>query len=80
MLLSFYQRQHGTLVTILRYANVYGPRQNPQGEAGVISIFLEKIRIQERPTIYGNGEQTRDFIHVFDVVAANMHVLKNDIL
>ncbi len=78
--LDFYSRQYGFETTILRYANVYWPRQNPLGEAGVISIFLDRIHKNETPTIYGDGTQTRDFVHVDDVVSANLHVLKNTLL
>lgn len=60
---------------ILRYANVYGPRQNPEGEAGVIAIFIDKIIKNEEPIIFGDGEQTRDYIHIKDVVAANILAL-----
>lgn len=68
--------------TILRYANVYGPRQNPEGEAGVIAIFIDKMLKGEQPVIFGDGEQTRDYICVGDVVAANilaLHTGKNQI-
>jgi UDP-glucose 4-epimerase len=62
---------------VLRYANVYGPRQDPHGEAGVVAIFIERILAGRTPTILGNGEQVRDFVHVDDVVRANLaaHVL-----
>lgn len=60
---------------ILRYANVYGPRQDPFGEAGVIAIFIGKILKGERPIIYGDGTQTRDYIFVEDVVKANLLAL-----
>ncbi|UCD23341.1 MAG: GDP-mannose 4,6-dehydratase [Gemmatimonadota bacterium] len=56
----------------LRYANVYGPRQNPHGEAGVVAIFCSKIKAGEQITIYGDGEQTRDYVNVLDVARANM--------
>ncbi|HLI32791.1 MAG TPA: NAD-dependent epimerase/dehydratase family protein [Solirubrobacteraceae bacterium] len=56
--------------TVLRLANVYGPRQNPHGEAGVVAIFSQALRNGEAPRIYGDGEQTRDYIHVRDVAAA----------
>lgn len=79
MLLAFYEKQYDIVSTVLRYANVYGPRQNAQGEAGVVSIFLDKIHRNEAPTIYGDGNQTRDFIHVADVVSANMHALDNQL-
>ncbi len=63
--------------TILRYANVYGPRQTSIGEGGVISTFFGKILNGEAPFIYGNGEQTRDFVYVKDVAMANMLALNN---
>lgn len=77
--LDFYSRHYGFETTILRYANVYWPRQNPLGEAGVISIFLDKMQKNEAPNIYGDGTQTRDFIHVDDVVSANLHVLEKNL-
>src|SRR5574341_669802 len=58
--------------TILRYANVYGPRQNPKGEAGVVAIFSRQMLAGERPTIFGDGTKTRDYVYVGDVVAANL--------
>lgn len=78
-LLAFYERQHGIQSTVLRYANVYWPRQNAHGEAGVVSIFLEKIKNNEIPTIFGDGNQTRDFIHVDDVVSANLHAFDKNL-
>jgi UDP-glucose 4-epimerase len=57
---------------VLRYANVYGPRQDPHGEAGVIAIFIQRIRAGLAPTIFGDGEQVRDFVYVADVVRANL--------
>lgn len=62
----------------LRYANVYGPRQNPLGEAGVVAIFTDKMVKGERPIIFGDGEQTRDFVYVKDVVTANIIALETD--
>lgn len=63
---------HGKyLPTILRYANVYGPRQDGTGEAGAVGIFMNRLLGGEDCVIYGDGEQTRDFVHVADVVAAN---------
>ncbi|MGO8686308.1 MAG: NAD-dependent epimerase/dehydratase family protein [Candidatus Dormibacteria bacterium] len=56
----------------LRYANVYGPRQDPHGEAGVVAIFAERMLRGEVPTINGDGTQTRDYVYVGDVVAANL--------
>lgn len=64
--------------TILRYANVYGPRQNPHGEAGVISIFAERMTKGEEAFVFGDGEQMRDFVYVSDVVAANLAVIAAD--
>ncbi len=60
---------------ILRYANVYGPRQNPFGEAGVVAIFIEKMLTGQQPIINGDGKQTRDFVYVGDVVRANILAL-----
>lgn len=70
--LYFYKEVHGLRYTILRYANIYGPRQNPLGEAGVVCIFLDKILAGEQPIINGSGEQTRDYVYVKDVVKANL--------
>lgn len=72
-----YNRQYGLGFTVLRYANVYGPRQDPKGEGGVVSIFIDKILSGQAPTIFGDGNQTRDFIYVQDVAAANFAALKN---
>ncbi|MDE2058513.1 MAG: NAD-dependent epimerase/dehydratase family protein [candidate division NC10 bacterium] len=58
--------------TILRYANVYGPRQNPAGEAGVVAIFSRQMLAGERPTIFGDGTKTRDYVYVDDIVGANL--------
>ena len=58
--------------TILRYANVYGPRQNPAGEAGVVAIFSRQMLAGECPTIFGDGTKTRDYVYVDDIVAANL--------
>lgn len=63
---------HGMSITTLRYTNVYGPRQNPHGESGVIAIFLEKFLAGQTPTIHGDGLQERDYIHVSDVALANL--------
>ena len=70
--LNYYRVVHGMEYAALRYANVYGPRQNPHGEAGVVAIFATRLRAQKPLTIYGDGHQTRDYIFVGDVVAANM--------
>ena len=61
----------------LRYGNVYGPRQDPLGEAGVTAIFCGKLLAGERPTVFGDGEQTRDYVFVEDVVAANFAALEH---
>ena len=63
--------------TILRYSNVYGIGQDPKGEGGVISIFMDRIIRGEKPVIFGDGEQTRDFVYVSDVAAANVKALSN---
>jgi UDP-glucose 4-epimerase len=73
--LHFYYRQHDIIPVVLRYANVYGPRQNGQGEAGAVAIFLEKLLAGQQPVINGDGLQTRDFTYVGDVVAANLLAL-----
>ncbi len=64
---------------VLRYANVYGPRQNPHGEAGVVAIFLNKMLQAEQPIINGDGLQTRDYVFVADVVAANVRALDAEV-
>ena len=66
--LYYYRTQRGLEYTVLALANVYGPRQNPHGEAGVVAIFSNKLLERERPIIFGDGSQTRDFIYVDDVV------------
>lgn len=68
--LSLYHRLYGTECIALRLGNVYGPRQDPFGEAGVVAILCGKLVEGERPTIYGSGLQTRDYVHVDDVVKA----------
>jgi UDP-glucose 4-epimerase len=68
--LSLYERLYGLSGIALRLGNVYGPRQDPLGEAGVIAIFCGLLRSGGRPTVYGDGRQTRDYIYVGDVVAA----------
>jgi UDP-glucose 4-epimerase len=76
--LSYCQRITGVQFVSLRYANVYGPRQDPEGEAGVISIFIQKMLQNEQPVINGNGRQTRDFIYVEDVVEANLAAMTQE--
>jgi UDP-glucose 4-epimerase len=70
--LGLYNRLHQTSHSVLRLANVYGPRQDPSGEAGVVPIFCAKVLAGERPTIFGDGTQTRDYVYVGDAVAAFM--------
>lgn len=72
---ELYLRASGIPHVALRYANVYGPRQNAKSEAGVISIFATKMLRGEQPTIFGTGKQTRDYVFVHDVVAANLAAL-----
>jgi UDP-glucose 4-epimerase len=68
--LALYERLYDLSGVSLRLGNVYGPRQDPLGEAGVIAIFCGRLRAGERPTVFGDGRQTRDYIYVGDVVAA----------
>jgi UDP-glucose 4-epimerase len=63
-------RLHGLANVVLRLGNVYGPRQNPHGEAGVVAIFSDRLQAGEPPTVYGHGEPTRDYVHVTDVARA----------
>jgi UDP-glucose 4-epimerase len=74
--IKMYSELYDLKYTIFRYSNVYGPRQDPKGEGGVVSIFVDKMLAEERPVIFGNGEQTRDFIHVYDIVKANLMALE----
>lgn len=76
--LYYYRQQHGIDAVSLRYANVYGPRQNPHGEAGVVAIFTKAMLTGEQPVINGDGEQTRDYVYVDDVVRANLAALDYD--
>ncbi|MGN6378377.1 MAG: NAD-dependent epimerase/dehydratase family protein, partial [Gaiellales bacterium] len=69
---DLYNRLHGTDHVILRYGNVYGPRQDPHGEAGVVAIFFGKLVAGETPLVFGDGTQTRDYVYVGDVVTANL--------
>jgi UDP-glucose 4-epimerase len=73
--LHFYYREYGIIPVCLRYANVYGPRQNGLGEAGVVAIFCEKFLAGEQPVINGDGLQTRDFTYVGDIAGANLLAL-----
>jgi UDP-glucose 4-epimerase len=76
--LDFYRMEYGLNYMALRYANVYGPRQDPHGEAGVVAIFSQKLLAQQQATINGDGTQTRDFVYVGDVARANVLALEND--
>jgi UDP-glucose 4-epimerase len=67
-----WNRLYGSQHTVLRYANVYGPRQEAELEGGVVAIFFERFRNGERATIFGDGRQTRDFVHVSDIVDATL--------
>ena len=73
--LNYYYQVHNLNFTILRYANVYGPRQDPFGEAGVVAIFISKMIKNEIPIVNGDGLQTRDYVYVKDVVKANCNAL-----
>jgi UDP-glucose 4-epimerase len=74
--LEYYRQVHGLRYVVLRYANVYGPRQDPEGEAGVVAIFCGKVLRGQRLIIYGDGEQTRDYVYVGDVARANLLALR----
>ena len=70
--IATWNRLHGSSHSVLRYANVYGPRQESELEGGVVAIFFERFRQGEPATIYGDGKQTRDFVHVSDIVSATL--------
>ncbi len=76
---ALFTRLHGLSTISLRYGNVYGPRQDPLGEAGVIAIFCGKLLEGGRPQIYGDGKQTRDYVFVGDVVDANLRAADSDV-
>ncbi|MGE5281171.1 MAG: NAD-dependent epimerase/dehydratase family protein [Chloroflexota bacterium] len=76
--LALYERLYGLSGVPLRLGNVYGPRQDPLGEAGVIAIFCGRLREGARPTVFGDGTQTRDYIYVGDVVAAMLAAADSD--
>jgi UDP-glucose 4-epimerase len=76
--LALYERLYGISGVALRLGNVYGPRQDPLGEAGVIAIFCGRLRGGERPTVFGDGKQTRDYIYVGDVVAAALAAAESE--
>lgn len=74
--MNYYRAQYGLEYTALRYANVYGPRQDPHGEAGVVAIFAERLLRNQAAIVNGDGEQTRDFVYVGDIVRANVAALE----
>ena len=81
--IEFYSNMYGFKYTIFRYSNVYGPRQNPKGEAGVIAIFSDLIKSGRAPTIFGDGSKTRDYVYVSDIVRANelaLETKRNEIM
>ena len=77
--LYYYSVIYGIRTVVLRYANVYGPRQNPEGEAGVVAIFTSKMLNGDQPVINGDGKQTRDYVYVGDVVRANVLALNSGV-
>lgn len=76
--LHLYCVQYGLDYVVLRYSNVYGPRQNPEGEAGVVAIFARHMLRGESPTIFGPGDKTRDYTYVADVAMANLLAMQRD--
>jgi UDP-glucose 4-epimerase len=76
---ELYRRLHGVSTVSLRFGNVYGPRQDPLGEAGVIAIFCGKLKNGGRPTVFGDGRQTRDYIYVVEVVEAVLKAGESDV-
>jgi UDP-glucose 4-epimerase len=76
---ALWQRLHGLSTVSLRLGNVYGPRQDPLGEAGVVAIFCGKLRDRAQPTVFGDGRQTRDYIYVDEVVEAALIASANDV-
>ena len=76
--LGLYGRLHGLSTVSLRYANVYGPRQDPHGEGGVVAIFCGKLAEGGTPVAFGDGLQTRDYVYVGDVAAANLAAAASD--
>ena len=77
---EIFTRLHGLSTVSLRYGNVYGPRQDPLGEAGVVAIFCGHLLQNQRSTIFGSGEQTRDYVFVDDVVDANLRAAESDVM
>ena len=77
--LSFYKHEYNLPYVALRYGNVYGPRQDPHGEAGVVAIFIKAMLTGKTPTIFGKGDCVRDYVYVDDIVAANVAALNSNI-
>ncbi|MFN5755941.1 MAG: NAD-dependent epimerase/dehydratase family protein [Planctomycetia bacterium] len=77
--LKFFAEEHGLATVALRYSNVYGPRQNPHGEAGVVAIFCKKLLAGEKATINGDGRYVRDYVYGPDVARANVIALTHDL-
>jgi UDP-glucose 4-epimerase len=75
---GLFTRLHGLSTVALRFGNVYGPRQDPLGEAGVIAIFCGRVLDGGRPVVFGDGLQTRDYVHVQDIVSANLLAAESD--
>ncbi len=73
--LFVFRQTHNLPYTVLRYPNVYGPRQDPHGEAGVVAIFTEQMFDGKQPTIFGDGTKTRDYVYVDDIISANMKAM-----
>lgn len=76
--IHYYSKNFGLRYIALRYSNVYGPRQNPEGEAGVVAIFIGRLLKGKEPVINGDGEQTRDYVYVDDVVEANISATRSE--
>jgi len=76
--IAAYNRLYGSTHVALRYGNVFGPRQDPHGEAGVVAIFMNALRDGKTPRIFGDGSQTRDYVYVGDVVAASLAAAQQD--
>src|ERR671934_108826 len=76
--LQTYNRLHGSSHVVLRYGNVYGPRQDPYGEAGVVAIFMNCLRAGKTPRIFGDGLQTRDYVYAGDVAQVTLAALRSD--
>ena len=75
---ALFNRLHGLSTVALRFGNVYGPRQDPLGEAGVIAIFCGRVLDGGKPVVFGDGLQTRDYVHVHDIVSANLLAAESD--